>query len=170
MPYGKKNKYFPIHHIHKLFISYATISYNVSVEKYIGVLKSWVVLNYKVLSCRMNQFNKNLFFSRQGLEILIEHSFHNLLFYLIVSILKVKKVCTMKLWHVFFYTCKYWEKTAQLCWTELKVMVVGRQKSKPKVYYTSKKSWPTLNSNLLYKMGQDFLDIQYVVFWNMVKK
>ena len=91
MPYGKKNKYFPFYHIHKLFISYATISYNVSVEKYIGVLKSWVVLNYKVLSCRMNQFNKNLFFSRQGLEILIEHSFHNLLFYLIVSILKVKK-------------------------------------------------------------------------------
>jgi len=26
------------------------------------------------------------------------------------------------------------EKTAQLCWTELKVMVVGRQKSNPKVY------------------------------------
>ena len=25
----------------------------------------------------------------------------------------------------------------------------------------SKKSWPILYSNLLYKMGQDFLDMQY---------
>ena len=24
-----------------------------------------------------------------------------------------------------------------------------------------KKSWPIVNSNLLYEMGQDFLDIQY---------
>ena len=28
-------------------------------------------------------------------------------------------------------------------------------------YYMSKKSWPILCSNLPYKMGQDFLDIQY---------
>ena len=26
----------------------------------------------------------------------------------------------------------------------------------------SKKSWPNLYTNLLYKMGDDFLDIQYV--------
>ena len=30
-----------------------------------------------------------------------------------------------------------------------------------KAYYMSNKSWPILCSNLLYKMGQDFLNLQY---------
>ena len=32
-------------------------------------------------------------------------------------------------------------------------------------YTMSKKSWPILYSNLLYKIGQDLLDIQYPGSW-----
>ena len=39
---------------------------------------------------------------------------------------------------------------------------------KKSIYCMSKKSWPNLYSNLLHKMGQDFLDIQ-MYNWNLGK-
>ena len=32
-------------------------------------------------------------------------------------------------------------------------------------YYMSKKSWPLLCSKILYKLGQEFLGMQYIQFW-----